>query len=55
MSTDHHIQLPKAFWGLKIAQLVIAVLVLALGCYEVAIIAFSSTGYIIFTSVSTSP
>lgn len=48
MSTEHHVQVPKAYWGLKIAQTVIAALVFALSCYEVAVIPSSYAGFTIF-------
>jgi hypothetical protein len=48
MTTAHHIELPKAIWGIKIAQLAIATIVFALACYEIAIITTGMAGFIIF-------
>lgn len=48
MSTNHIVQLPKAVWGIKVAQTVIAAFVLIFAIVDVAIYPYS-VGYNIFT------
>ncbi len=55
MSQAHMVELPKFYWGMKIAQLVLAVIVFALSCYEVAIYASSWAGFTVFTVRSLLP
>lgn len=49
MSTDHVLPLPKVVFALKIAQLVIAVIVLGLAAYGVTFIAFDGDCLMLFT------
>lgn len=48
MSNDHIVELPKAVWGIKIAQTGIAVLVLGLQAYNASIIIYSAFSFGIF-------
>jgi hypothetical protein len=50
MSTrDHILNVPKAVFGLRIAQLVIAVVILGLAAYGVTFSSFDGDGLTLFT------
>ena len=49
MSTGHMLELPKAVFGIKIAQLVLAIILLGLSAFNVAIVAFNASGFTVFT------
>lgn len=49
MSTTHILPLPKAVFGLRIAQLVVAVVILGLSAYGVTFYAFDGASLSLFT------
>jgi hypothetical protein len=49
MSHDHVVELPKAVWGIKIVQSIIAVLVLAFSAFTIAVIPNGYSGFCIYT------
>lgn len=49
MSSNHMLELPNAVWNLKIAQAVIALLVLALAAFNVSLFAYGGSSMAIFT------
>lgn len=48
MVNDHIPILPKSIWGLKIAQLVLSVIVLALSAFQVYCVALSGHAFAVF-------
>jgi len=50
---NHILPLPKAVFGLKIAQLVVAIVVLGLCAYGVTYIAFDGDSLMLFTAIAT--
>jgi len=53
MSASHILPLPKAVFGLKIAQLVISVVILGLAAYGVTFVAFDGDSLMLFTALAT--
>jgi len=53
MSTSHILPLPKAVFGLRIAQLVIAIVILGLAAYGVTFFAFDGDSLMLFTTLAT--
>jgi len=53
MSTSHVLPLPKAVFGLRIAQLVLAVVILGLAAYGVTFFAFDGDSLMLFTTLAT--
>nr|POF11566.1 hypothetical protein CFP56_44404 [Quercus suber] len=49
MSNDHFLGLPKFVWEIKIAQLVLSVIILALSAFNVAVVAFNAHALAVFT------
>lgn len=49
MTNDHVLELPKFVWVLKIVQLVLSVLVLALAAVNVSAIAYNAHALSVFT------
>lgn len=49
MSHSHILPLPKAVFGLRIAQLVIAIVILGLAAYGVTFFAFDGDSLMLFT------
>lgn len=54
MSSSHILPLPKAVFGLKVAQLVVAIVILGLAAYGVTFIAFDGDSLTLFTVWSSS-
>jgi hypothetical protein len=49
MSHSHILPLPKAVFGLKIAQLIVAIVILGLAAYGVTFFAFDGDSLMLFT------
>ncbi|SMY27864.1 unnamed protein product [Zymoseptoria tritici ST99CH_1A5] len=51
MSHDHHLQLPKFIWPIRIVQLVLSVIVLGLSAANVDVASFDAHAFAVFTSL----
>ncbi|EGP84617.1 uncharacterized protein MYCGRDRAFT_95857 [Zymoseptoria tritici IPO323] len=49
MSHDHHLQLPKFIWPIRIVQLVLSVIVLGLSAANVDVASFDAHAFAVFT------